>query len=60
MEDANQASEQVLQQTRQKLNAQIQEAQDELDQFKKAKAKYEIVFCSKIVSCSKIADLSQR
>ena len=39
MEEANQIAEQTLQQTRQKLNAQLQETQDELDQIKKSKAK---------------------
>lgn len=39
MEEANQMAEQTLQVTRQKLNAQIQETQDELDQVKKSKAK---------------------
>ena len=39
MEEANQMAEQTLQATRQKLNAQIQDTQDELDQIKKAKAK---------------------
>ena len=39
MEEANQIAEQALHSTRQKLNTQLQETQDELDQIKKAKAK---------------------
>ncbi len=39
MESSNQQYEQTLSTTRQKFNAQLQEAQDEMDLVKKAKAK---------------------